>query len=87
MATMWVDDVTHLLPFVLIVGEGKVVHWEGNGGKGSWLVSVNIWVVVCYLGLNERACVLLQSKQLLFGCLKRNWQNNIGCLEEGDGEP
>ena len=30
MATVWVDDVTHLLPLVLTVGEGKVVRWEGN---------------------------------------------------------
>lgn len=51
MATVWVDDVTHLVPLVLTAGEGKVLRWEGNGGKGSWLVSMNIWVVVCYLGL------------------------------------
>ena len=50
MATVWVDDVTRLLPLVLIVGEGKVVRCEGNGGNGSRLVSVNICVVVCYLG-------------------------------------
>ena len=51
MATVWVDYVTHLVPLVLIVGEGKVVRWEGNGGKGSRLVSMNIWVVLGYLGL------------------------------------
>ena len=53
MATVWVDDVTHLVPLVLTVGEGKVVRWEGNSGKGSWLVSINIWVVVFYLGLGS----------------------------------
>ena len=53
MATVWVDDVTHLVPIMLTVGEGKVVRWEGNSGKGSWLVSMNIWVVVIYFGLGS----------------------------------